>query len=136
MDRETLIQFRSQGIPFHAYMGMETVKIEDGYAEVVYTVRAEHQNAYGAVHGGCLYTLADVVSGSAVASYGYQAVTASGEYHYFAPAIHTKTLRGIARTIKKGKRLMVTEVEILTDNGNLAGKGLFTHSIVESKIRI
>ena len=136
MDMDKLKTMRNLGNPFAAYTGIETTAIDTGYAEALMTVRTEHLNPLGYVHGGCIYTMADIVSGSAVASYGYQAVTASGEYHYFSPAVNTKTLYATARTIKKGRALAITEVEISDDRGKLIGKGTFTHSILKSEVQI
>ena len=82
MDYNELAKQRNEQNHFARYIGIVTTKIEKGYAEAVLTVKPEHMNAMNIVHGGCIYTLADVATGSAAASLCSQAVTTSGEYHY------------------------------------------------------
>ena len=86
MDYNELAKQRNEQNHFARYIGIVTTKIEKGYAEAVLTVKPEHMNAMNIVHGGCIYTLADVATGSAAASLCSQAVTTSGEYHYLYSA--------------------------------------------------
>lgn len=130
MGTKELIYSRNTENPFSVYIGVQTVKIEAGYAETILPVRQEHLNMYGIVHGGCLYTLADIAAGSAVASHGCKAVTASGEYHYLGAAKGAREIKAIAKTVKFGRTLVISDVELLTDTGVLVGKGTFTHCIL------
>ncbi|MBQ5708843.1 MAG: PaaI family thioesterase, partial [Anaerotignum sp.] len=81
MDYNKLIEMRDRENPFSVFLGIKTTKIEKGYAEVELALRPEYMNPTNVVHGGCLYTLGDVASGAAAASFGTKAVTISGEYH-------------------------------------------------------
>ena len=126
MDYTKLVELRNRENPFAAYVGIKTTKIEDGYAEAELTLRPEHLNPVHVVHGGCLYTLADVVTGAAAASLGTQTVTVSGEYHYLTSVKDAKKIKARAKCIKRGKKLVTFDVEITDDVGNLVGKGMFT----------
>lgn len=127
MNYEKLIEIRNQENPFSVFLGIVTTKIEEGYAEVELTLRPEYLNPTNAVHGGCLYTLGDVVSGAAATSFGTKAVTVSGEYHYLAAAKNTKKIRASAKCIQQGKHLLVFDVWLTDDRNALIGKGIFTY---------
>lgn len=126
MDYNKLIKLRNLENPFAAYVGIVTTKIEKGYAEVELVIRPEHLNPINVVHGGCLYTLADVVTGSAAASFGTQTVTVSGEYHYLAPARNAKKITAIAKCLKYGSTVLFFDVEVFSEDGTILGKGIFT----------
>ena len=128
MDYNKLVEQRNRENPFAAYVGIVTTKIEDGYAE------AEHMNPVNIVHGGCLYTLADVVTGAAASSFGTQTVTVSGEYHYLTSAKDTKKIKAHAKCLKRGKTLVTFDVEVTDDNGNLVGKGTFTSYRLQKEV--
>ena len=126
MDYNELAKQRNEQNHFARYIGIVTTKIEKGYAEAVLTVKTEHMNAMNIVHGGCIYTLADVATGSAAASLCSQAVTTSGEYHYLYSAKNTKQLKAYSKCIKNGKNVLLFDVEIKSDDNNIIGKGTFT----------
>ena len=111
MDYNELAKQRNEQNHFARYIGIVTTKIEKGYAEAVLTVKPEYMNTMNIVHGGCIYTLADVATGSAAASLCSQAVTTSGAY---------------SKCIKNGKNVLLFDVEIKSDDDNIIGKGTFT----------
>ena len=127
MDYKKLAEQRTRSNPFALFVGINITKIEEGYAEVELKLRPEHLNPVGIVHGGCLYTMADVVTGAACASLGTQAVTVSGEYHYLAPApANMKVATAAAKCIKSGKTICVFDVEVFAEDRTVIGKGTFT----------
>lgn len=126
MDYAKLMEQRNTTNAFAAHVGIVTTKIEKGYAEVRLTVQPFHLNPTGIVHGGCLYTMADVVVGSASASFGTHGVTVDGEYHYLSPAKNVTELTAVARCIKPGGKICVFDVEVLTPEKKCIGKGTFT----------
>jgi acyl-CoA thioesterase len=130
VDFRKLKEQRNNLNSFGVHIGIVINKIELGYAEAVLTVRPDHTNPLGTVHGGCLYTLADVVTSVATVSHGYHTVTVSGFYNYLAPAKNTKEIHAVAKTIKHGNTLSVCDFELRTDSGMLVGKGTFTHQIL------
>lgn len=127
MDFHKLMEMRDRDNLFAAFLGIKTTKVEEGYAEVELELRPEYMNATNVVHGGLLYTLGDVVSGTAASSFGTKAVTVSGEYQYLAAAKDTKKLRATAKCSKSGKTLVFFDVEITDDKNTLVGKGTFIY---------
>ena len=126
MDYHKLAEQRNSTNNFARHVGIVTTKIEHGYAEVRMELQPFHLNPTGIVHGGALYTMADVVVGSANASLGTHGVTVDGEYHYLSPAANMKVLTAVAKCIKPGGKICVFDVEVLSDEGKLIGKGTFT----------
>lgn len=133
MDYEVLKATRNQDNPFARYIGASVTEISHGHAEVSLTPSDEHVNILGTIHGGCLYTLADIAAGSAVASLGCRAVTATGEYHYFSPGRNGDVIKATAEIIKAGKTLVTTEVTLRTEAGDILGKATFVHTILKSQ---
>ena len=127
MDFNKLAEMRDRDNLFAAFLGIKTKKVEEGYAEVELKLRPEFMNATNVVHGGCLYTLGDVVSGTAASSFGTKAVTVSGEYQYLSAAKDTEKIKAVARCSKSGKTLLFFDVEITDDKDRLVGKGTFVY---------
>lgn len=127
MDYNKLMEMRDRDNLFAAFLGIKTTKCEEGYAEVELTLRPEYMNATNVVHGGLLYTLGDVVSGTAASSFGTKAVTVSGEYQYLAAAKNTEKIKATAKCSKSGKTLLFFDVELTDDKNNVVGKGTFIY---------
>lgn len=134
MDYEKLRITRNQNNAFGVHLGIVVEQLSRGCAQASMEIRPEYRNPFGTVHGGCMYTMADVVCSFAVASYGYNAVTSSSAYHYLAAARDTKRLRAAAKVVKYGKNLALTDVEVFSDEGKLLGKGTFTHYVLGTEI--
>ena len=126
MDFEKLAAQRNSTNNFAQHVGIVTTKIEKGYAEVKMELQPFHLNPTGIVHGGALYTMADVVVGSASASLGTHSVTVDGTYHYLSPAANMKELPAVAKCVKSGIKICVFDVEVLSEEKKLIGKGTFT----------
>lgn len=123
---EDYIAYRNDHNEYAAFLGIRTTEMKEGYARGEMTVRREYENAIGSVHGGCLFSLADTIGGSAAASYGMRTTTLSSDFHYLTPGIGQEKLYAEAKEIKKGKRISVYEVEVRGEDGKLLAKGTFT----------
>lgn len=136
MDFLKLIEQRNRKNPFSQYVGLTVTQICEGYAEAILPVRGEHLNPLGFVHGGCLYTLADVVCGSAAISYGKQSVTLSGSLNYLSPGKSGSELRAAAKVCRHGRTISVFDVEISSDEGTALAKGSFTFYHLDQVIEL
>ena len=104
--------------PFGKSAGIEITDGSVGYCRGEITIDKRHMNPLGTVHGGCLYTLADTVSGFAAGSCGSTAgPTLSGNMYFLRPTMGVNKLICEARVIKNGKRIRVVEATIYGDNG-------------------
>lgn len=90
MDFQKLTEYRNQQNRFAQRIGMALEEIRPGYARVVKTVDADDANPLGVPHGGVYFSMSDNACGSAMASYGYMAVTLNASYQFFrAPVLET-----------------------------------------------
>lgn len=104
-----------------------------GYAEGVLEVRPTSMNPHGTVHGGCLYTLADTVAGTAaVGGGGVSCVTVSGTLEFLRPASGAR-ITCVATPKKEGHTLSVMQVVLTNEAGKAVATGTFTFMLSVSK---
>jgi acyl-CoA thioesterase len=81
-----------------ARLGIVLVDWGSGWARARWTPEPEHENFAGAIHGGALFTLGDVVFAVACNSWGRQAVALSVDAHFLA-------------AVRPGEQLVATATE-------------------------
>lgn len=134
MDYKKLIDERNDSSNFAKLLGAEVIEISEGEATATMPVKKEMINGINTIHGGCLFTLADLTTGAAAHSFGLPATTVDYSFHFLRPAMGTiKTLVAKAKAIKNGKRLIVLNVEVFDENGILLAAGTATHMPVDIK---
>ena len=113
---------------FREHASLEIEPQSDGTSVVAVDAVDEHLNPNGAVHGGLLATMIDVAMGTAVATTGGQSpVTVSLAVTYLEPG-RPGRLEARARVLKRGKRLMVVEAEVVQE-GDVVADALGTFSV-------
>ena len=136
MDFKKMAEYRNTHNPYVQRQGVIVEEIGSGYARVTKTVTPEDANPLGVPHGGVYFTMADTACGSAMASYGYKAVTMDASYHFFRSANTGDHLMAEATEIKHGKTVCVFEVRITGSDGTLLGTGVFTFYQLPEKLEI
>lgn len=106
---------------FTQRMGIVVRSIENNQAIVDMILTPELENPIGSIHGGALFTLADVASGLAAGADGTKVTTLESNMHYLKAAFPgtTEYVRGTATIKKAGKKIRVVEVEITDDKEEL-----------------
>lgn len=130
MDFEQLRQMRNKS-RFAQLIHLEVTRIEEGYAEAEMPVTEETRNGIGILHGGCLYTAADVAAGAASASRGGTSVTLNADFHYLRAGTECTRLRAAARELKNGRRTRLYQVSVYDQNETLMAEGTFTYFCIE-----
>ena len=130
---ERIRQIRNRDNVFAVNMGVYTTEITEDHAKGEMEVKDSSRNLNGSVHGGCLYTMADSIGGSAASAQGYRIATASGHIEYLAPALKTEKLFAEAEVVKSGKRIIVCEVRIYDDDRKILMIGLFEYTRLKEK---
>ena len=136
MNYQQMADYRNSHNPYVQRQGVFVEDISPGYARVTKTVVPEDANPLGVPHGGVYFTMADTACGSAMASYGYKAVTMNAGYNFFRSANVGDCLTAEAREVKHGKTVCVFEVHITDQNGALLGTGTFTFYSLSEKLDI
>ncbi len=134
MTLEEILNFRNKMNPFARMLHMDTVELREGYAKATMPVGDELRNPQGAVHGGVLYTLADVAGGNAAASHGEWIATMNADFHYLRPALKLTSLEAEAVELKYGKRACVYDVKVRDQDGVVLAAGTFTYASLGRKI--
>lgn len=83
-------------------------------------------NPYGSVHGGCLYSLADITAGLAACTYGVYSSTIDGTMEYILPAIDTRYIICEAKEIRQGMHVSQYEAFLYDDKEQLVDKAVFS----------
>ncbi len=104
---------------------MKLEEASDDHSRISMPVTDTMLNGVGIVHGGVLFTLADIAF-SAAANYGGKrgTVTLSSHMSYLAPG-RKGPLTGQAKRIRSGKHIAVYDVEIHDADNVLLAKGTF-----------
>lgn len=121
-----MLERRAKCNLFAQLLGIRIVENRKGYSECELEIREEFLNPFRVVHGGCIYTLADVTVGNAASSYGMTAPTLEGGLHFLASARGTKKLRAVAEEIHHGKTIMVFSVSVYDDSEKRIATGTFS----------
>lgn len=115
-------------------LGVEVVDMEDDGAAVELDADERHLNGHGTVHGGAIATLVDMAMGAAVLRHdtGDDApVTIEMKVTYLRPATPGR-LRAEAAIRRRGKRIVIAEVDVLDADGEAVAHGIGTFTSVSS----
>lgn len=136
MDYQKLLEWRNHYNDFSSLLDMEVTEISQGCAKAEIPVSAKHMNPIGSVHGGCLFTLMDVVGGAAAFSHGFYVTTVDASIHYLRAGLNTTRLIASARELKYGKNILVYNVSVTDQDGKVLCEGIFTYMSLGKKIEL
>ena len=100
--------------PFAQLLGMELLEVREGYA-------------YGRMHGGCSYALADTLAGVAASTYGNYVTTIDGKMNYLEAVKDTGYVYGEAEVQRQGGRIGVYTVKLMDENQRVLVTADFTY---------
>ena len=116
------------------YLGIELLELEEKYAKGRMRVNDKLLNPYGTMHGGSLYSLADIVAGTCACMQGKMVATVSGNMNYLLPGIATTYIWCEAKNIRQGAHLSVFDIVLKDDKDNVLQTGSFTFFILEKTV--
>ena len=111
-------------------LGIEVVRSDDDGAVVEMVADERHLNGHGTVHGGAIATLVDTAMGMAVHRDDTAPVTIEMNVTYLEPGQRGR-LRAEARVRKRGKRIMIAEVDVTDEAGDAIAHGIGTFTSVD-----
>ena len=126
--------YRNKRNPYAQSHGIYLEELRPGFAKVVKTVQPEDLNPLNVPHGGVYFTMADNACGSAMAAYGYMAVTLNASYNFFKSARLGDALTAEAHELRHGKTVSTFEARITGPDGTLLGTGTFTFFQLDQKL--
>lgn len=83
-------------------------------------------NPFGGVHGGALYSMADIIGGALACLSGKLATTVSSSFNYMLPAINTEYVYCDANILREGTNIIVVSTKLYDDSNRLLDDGTFT----------
>lgn len=103
---------------FGRLVGIEAVFIEPGRARMRLTPDKRHRNGLGLVHGGALFTLADMALAAASNSGDHSALAVTISMSFFKPG-RDGTLYAEARELSAGRTMAGYAVDVTDEAGVL-----------------
>ena len=103
---------------FARHSGIELLEVSEGFARAKMPLAPFHHNGIGTVHGGALFTLADLAFAAASNSHGTVAVAVSATLS-IVKATREGTLWAEAREVARSRRIGTYTVELKDDAGDL-----------------
>ncbi len=100
-------------------IGIEICEVREGFAKGTLTLKKEHMNVFGSVHGGILFAFADQIGGACGNSLGRKAVLVESAIQYLKGAVSGETIFGEAVYTYKGKRIGRIDIKICNDREEL-----------------
>lgn len=119
-ERTSAIMARIASVPISATLGLEVLRLEEGFCEGHVARRPEFDGIFDSFHGGMLMTVADTVACWAIltqAGADARLATTDMNIRFLAPCLTGVTAR--ARVIKLGRTLVPVHVDLLDDGGRL-----------------
>jgi len=103
---------------FAKHNGIEIVEVADGSAKCSMKIQEHHLNGVHTVHGGAIFTLADLAFAVACNSHGTIAVAINVNIN-FIKAARAGTLYAEAKEVNKNSKLGVYNVTVTNDEGEI-----------------
>jgi acyl-CoA thioesterase len=124
---------------FSNLVGIELLEVKPGYARTKLEIKPHHLNGFRAVHGGVIFTLADLACAAASNAEGQLTVLVSASIHYIKSG-KGGTLFAEAKKICSNAKLSSFEITISDDKAEIIAsfQGLAYHkkSTLEEVIRL
>lgn len=110
---------------FMEVCGIELKKRPDGSYITQMEVMPSHHNPYGMIHGGVLFTMADIAAGANARRTANSPVTLDSDFH-FLTNIPYGTITASAETVRTGGSVIVLRVSVTSDENVKLAEGTFT----------
>jgi len=115
---EAIRQFIAENDRFAKHAGIELLEVAAGTASARMKITRQHLNGVNIVHGGAIFTLADLTFAAASNSHGSVAVAINVSIAYIK-AVGEGTLFAKAREVSRNPKLALYLVDITDDDGGL-----------------
>lgn len=137
LNQNPIIQGYIKGNNFGRLIGMDFEIVEAGVIEYHIQIEEKHLATPIASHGGVVAGLMDSTTGisalSLVCEDGFIVSTVELKLNFLAPVFLGDNLIGKSSVLSRGKRLIVTEAEVLNQDGKLVAKGMGTFNVYPLK---
>lgn len=122
--------------PFAAFMGMRLISAAPERVVVEMTVRPEHGNRNGVLHGGALMALADNLGGTTAfinLPEGAGTTTVESKTNFFRAIPIGETARAECTPLHVGRTTIVVQTQVFRPDGKLAAIVTQTQLVMRAK---
>ena len=109
--------------------------LEENSAEGYLDVEDDVTNAYGMVHGGAFYALADVIACMTARGNGHAYVTQTADFHYLSWTEQRRNY-GKSRVLRRGRQTAIIEAEVTDGTGKSLFLATFTFYCVDGRVAV
>ncbi len=120
------LKAKEPGEPVAALLGMRLVALDPGLARVSLKLRPEHRNFNGSIFGGIIMALADQAFAYGSNSLSYPSLASQFNIHFIAGARVGDELTAECRVVRSGRRVGVSEIRVLNQDGKLIAQATGT----------
>lgn len=133
--RKAILDHMNKENPFWSFLGMELSDVRKGYARVRLPMKEELLQSLGVVHGGAIFSPAD--SAGAMSVLGMldkdeYCITLEMKINY-VKSFERGAIIAEGRIVSKGNRIAVSQVNIVSDEGDTIAQALGTFMIISKK---
>lgn len=115
------------GNKYNQFLGFEILELSPTYSKSRMKCDERLNNTYGSTHGGALLSFVDVMGGATGCMSGYYVTTVSANLNFLLPSANTEYIYCECMKLKTGKHILVFDVRVTDDNGNLLDSGEFSY---------
>jgi acyl-CoA thioesterase len=101
-----------EGDAFSQWLGIEIIKVEDGFCELKMIVREEMTNGFKIAHGGISYSLGDSALAFASNSHGRKSVSVETSISHTKPCLVDDVITAIAIEKSISNKIAIYEITI------------------------
>ena len=112
--------------PIASFLKMRLVELSPGYVRVSMKLIPEYQNFNGMVFGGIVMAVADQALAYATNSIVRPSIASQLNIHFIAGAEIGDELTAECRVLKSGKRVGISEITVVNQEGKLIAKATGT----------
>lgn len=130
-----LMQAAFDGVPLHDLVGIDLKEVGGGRAVVEIPLAGGALSSFGALHGGAVGVLVDVVSAAAASTspavdHATSTLVTSDLHVRYLGRARGERVRAEARVVKAGRALVVIDTEVVDSDGTLVATADVAMSIV------
>lgn len=111
---------------YNSFIGFEILELSSTYSKARIKCDERLHNTYGSIHGGALLSFVDAMAGATASMSGYYATTVSANLNFLLPAVNTEYIYCECMKLKTGKHILVFDIRVTDDEGNLLDSGEFS----------
>ncbi|MCJ7737238.1 MAG: hotdog fold thioesterase [Anaerolineae bacterium] len=105
--------------PFACFLGVELLELREGYSKTTITVGEHMLNFMDLLHGGVIFSLADIAFSAACNSYGQVAVALNVSINFLDAVQAGTRLYATATEESRGRRTALYRLAVTTEGGTL-----------------